>query len=267
MGRGAQDENAIAVELGRMFRPWDAPALEFFRTYGAERLVRHEAHRLAQTLSLLDGDGAPPRRVVEIGTGYLTLAVTLRRRFPDAEIIGIEHPRRPYVWKRDYQDQLAAERIRLVTADVAICGTPFRDGVFDLAVFAEVLEHIPPNLLPAALKEIRRFLMPGGTLLVTTPNLAAWSNRELLLRGQSPQQSPAYVIDGTYGHLRLYTMAELVELLTAAGFRVVRQAFADQVALGQTVLRTLLRTILRPVRCCAPSLRDTCLIRAECVGS
>lgn len=266
MGEAGVDEQAIAAHLRRTFRPWDPHAVEPFATYGAEPLVRHEAHRIAQTLALLDKAEPPPQRVLEIGTGYLTMAVTLRHWFPEAEIVGLEHPHRPYVWMPEYQQQLIAERIRLVTADVAAFGSPFRAGSFNLVVLAEVVEHIPPHAIPAALKEIKRSLSPDGVLLLTTPNLAAWTNRELLLRGDSPQQCPAQTIDGTYPHLRLYTMAELVALLDSAGFRVVRQTFMDQVALGMTRVRHLLRTMLCPVRFCWPALRDTCLIRAVSLG-
>lgn len=44
---------------------------------------------------------------------------------------------------------------------------PFQDSVFDSVVCTEVLEHVPDPLL--ALKEMRRVLKPGGTLLLTVP--------------------------------------------------------------------------------------------------
>lgn len=46
---------------------------------------------------------------------------------------------------------------------------PFSDGMFDVVVVSEVLEHIPENLLPAALQEIQRVLSRGGYLVGTVP--------------------------------------------------------------------------------------------------
>lgn len=45
---------------------------------------------------------------------------------------------------------------------------PFGDGEFDLVVSFDVLQHVPEPLLDASLKELRRVLRPGGTLLVRT---------------------------------------------------------------------------------------------------
>jgi hypothetical protein len=85
--------------------------------------------------------------------------------------------------------------------------------------------------------------------------LPSWANREMVARGHSPQQSPARTIDGTFGHLRLYTMAELVALLKGAGLRVRRREFFDQVAVA-----------MAPARRLRPALRDTCAVVAERPG-
>jgi SAM-dependent methyltransferase len=46
-------------------------------------------------------------------------------------------------------------------------GLPFADGSFDAVNLADVLEHlVTPD---AALREIRRVLRPGGTLVISTP--------------------------------------------------------------------------------------------------
>jgi SAM-dependent methyltransferase len=45
---------------------------------------------------------------------------------------------------------------------------PFHDEEFDLAVSLDVLQHVPEGLVDASLKELRRVLRPGGSLLVRT---------------------------------------------------------------------------------------------------
>lgn len=248
--------------LRDVFRVWDHRVREGYDNNGAELLVIQDAHRIAQTLALLKY-GTAPSRLLEIGTGYLGLAVALRRLFHGAKITGLEYPGRRYIWTPDYRMRLATEHIQLVATDIVSSGIPFHGKTFDLVVLAEVIEHLPPNTLPALLSEVAQATAAGGALLLTTPNLAAWTNRELLVRGDSPgQQSPALIIDGAYGHLRLYTMTELVELVEKAGFLVTRRVFIDQIQLGISRSRRLIRMALCPVKSLWPALRDTCALLA-----
>ena len=258
------DEARLAHALRETFQTWDAPGASSAAEHGDAALVLQEARRLRVTMSLLDDTS--PARVLEIGTGYLTLAVALRRTFPGARITGVEHPGRAYLFGSAYGKRLAEERIALAAADVVAGGLPFRDAAFDAVLFAEVVEHLPPNAVPDVLRDIARVLAPGGRLIVTTPNLASWTNRELVVRGHSPQQSPARTIDGTFGHLRLYTMAELVSLLQGAGLHVRRQAFFDQVPVGISALRRVLAAGFAPARWRWPTLRDACAVVAERAG-
>ncbi len=255
------DEAALAQALRETFHTWDEPSASSAAQHGHDALVRQEAHRLQLTIGLLQD--AAPARVLEIGTGYLTLAVALRRAFPRARIMGVEHPGRGYVFTAAYGRRLADERVTLAAADLLSDGLPFREGVFDAVVFAEVVEHLPPHTVPDVLRDIARVLAPGGRLVLTTPNLASWTNRELVARGHSPQQSPARTIDGTFGHLRLYTMAELVALLEGAGLRVRGRHFFDQVAVAVSPARRLLAAATAPARRLRPALRDTCAVVAE----
>ena len=90
---------------------------------------------------------------------------------------------------------------------------------------SELIEHlVDPD---GAVAEARRVLRPGGSLLLSTPNLAAWYNRGLLAVGVQPIFSEVS-LRGVYGrpgawwrHLRLFTRRALTEFLTASGFRCV----------------------------------------------
>lgn len=46
---------------------------------------------------------------------------------------------------------------------------PFRDSSVDAIILSEVLEHVPD--LPAAVREVRRVVKPGGLLFISTPFL------------------------------------------------------------------------------------------------
>lgn len=71
---------------------------------------------------------------------------------------------------------LARQRIRGGVLAASAEAVPIRDGVVEIVVCSEVIEHIPDVSL--ALAEIGRVLVPNGRLILTTPNL--WSPRVFL---------------------------------------------------------------------------------------
>jgi SAM-dependent methyltransferase len=46
---------------------------------------------------------------------------------------------------------------------------PFADGAFDLVICRGVLEHIPPEIRPEAVREMRRVTRPGGFCYISIP--------------------------------------------------------------------------------------------------
>jgi SAM-dependent methyltransferase len=83
---------------------------------------------------------------------------------------------------------------------------PFADGVFDIVVCSEVLEHIPDAA--AALREIIRILKPGGDLVVSVPRYLP--ERICWLLSRAYHEEPG-------GHIRIYKQRDLRHLLEDAG--------------------------------------------------
>ncbi len=82
------------------------------------------------------------------------------------------------------------------------------DHSLDLVTLSDILEHIP---CPGAfLKEVRRILVPGGRVMIVTPNAASLSAR---LMGQRWSHFKAE-------HLHYFSPATITRLLSAAGFTV-----------------------------------------------
>ncbi|MFC8344909.1 methyltransferase domain-containing protein [Streptomyces sp. NPDC057280] len=162
----------------------------------------------------------PAQTILDIGCGDGTAAATAAPLLPGHRLVGVD-------WS---QDALRRARTRIpyaVRGELTGGGLPFGSGSVDAVLFSEVVEHlVDPD---AAMDEIRRVLRPGGHLMLSTPNLAAWYNRALLLAGVQPVFSEVSLraIHGrpgreVVGHLRLYTARALREFVAAAGFTVVR---------------------------------------------
>jgi len=104
---------------------------------------------------------------------------------------------------------------------------------FDVVFCGEVIEHLfSPDAL---LDDLRRLMEPDGLLILSTPNLAYWANRILLLLGISPLfvENSAEVKLGrrfrilgqgnkTQGHVRAFTHRAVRDLLRLHGFELIR---------------------------------------------
>jgi len=102
---------------------------------------------------------------------------------------------------------------------------PYKEGVFDLVIFAEIIEHLL-NDPCSVLREIKRVLKPGGTLILTTPNVARLENVARLISGANIYDP--YSGYGPYGrHNREYNRHELEQLLKFEGFNPKMSFTAD----------------------------------------
>ncbi|MDQ8701197.1 class I SAM-dependent methyltransferase [Streptomyces sp. LHD-70] len=167
---------------------------------------------------------AAPAVVLDVGCGDGTAARTAAPLLAGHRVIGVD-------WSQDALRRARTHLSDVVRGELTDGGLPLASGSADAVLFSEVVEHlVDPD---SAMDELRRVLRPGGHLMLSTPNLAAWYNRALLLAGVQPVFSEVSLrgIHGrpgteVVGHLRLYTARALREFLTASGFRVVRMAGA-----------------------------------------
>ena len=122
--------------------------------------------------------------------------------------------------------------IKVFALDLSKDKIPLEDESVDLVTAFEVIEHLtnPDNML----RETFRVLKKGGYLLLSTPNLASWVNRIIMLLGYQPYNVEAsteilagvpwkaYSFSKPTGHIRAYTLRALKELLTYHGFKVLK---------------------------------------------
>lgn len=100
--------------------------------------------------------------------------------------------------------------------------SPRDTGLFDLVVACEVLEHVAHT--DEFLRQLSRFLAPGGRLLITTPNGSYFRNRlptHSQIKNFEVLESQQFKPDAD-GHLFLIAPRELRALADAAGLTAER---------------------------------------------
>lgn len=99
---------------------------------------------------------------------------------------------------------------------------PFKTGACDLAFLSDVLEHLPPGDVEAALRETARLLRPGGVALVNTSCYGIYLRRWLR---RAPGGGRLDRDDLKDGHLNRLAAGELQRAAAAAGFRIAKRRF------------------------------------------
>lgn len=106
--------------------------------------------------------------------------------------------------------------IRTHALDIEHDRLPAADGVFDLLVANQILEHTKEVFWIMA--EAARVLKPGGHFIVGVPNLASLHNRLLLLFGQQPTPIQTYS-----AHVRGFTRPDFQSFAERGGFFQLRK--------------------------------------------
>ena len=112
--------------------------------------------------ALIDQAGPRPgQRILEIGCGTGNLALRVKARQPDAQVTGLDPDRGALTRAR----RKATRRGLAVGWDHGFAEQlPYRDGAFDRVLSALMLHHLSAETRIAALREVRRVLVPGGVL-------------------------------------------------------------------------------------------------------
>lgn len=167
---------------------------------------------------------------------------------------------------------LKSKGIRCMKLDIEHHKLPFPDNYFDLVIFTEVIEHLTVHP-KFCLDEIKRVLKKNGRIILSTPNVADFSNIYSLIRGRNITEIENYYRTKPYaGHRREYTIKEIKELLKQTGFRIIGSEFCEYSKLEsikatlkeKTSLKIKLSLLFTCILIrCFPSLRQCIFCIAE----
>lgn len=143
-----------------------------------------------------------------------------------ARAVGVEYSESAVrLAQQTLQAQGTGARAEVIRCDLR--AVPLPDGVADLVTLLDVVEHLSPHELAAALAEARRLLRPGGRILVhTMPNRSVYSvvYRGLRLAAGRWRVWPADPRNDweRLMHVNEQTVRSLRVSMVAAGLRDVR---------------------------------------------
>ncbi len=146
------------------------------------------------------------KRVLDAGCSSGYMAERLVKR--GCTVVGLD---------LDADDAKVAEQFceAVYVGDIERMDLPLEPESFDVVLCGDLIEHLrDPG---ATLARLRPFLKPGGTLVLSTPNVANWSIRVMFLFGRF-RYTDRGLLDRTHTHL--FTRNTLRECVEGAGYDV-----------------------------------------------
>lgn len=186
-----------AVLFDRWSATYDRPGLQLF------------TYRPIHDAVLAQLDGLEPSTVVDLGCGTGQLTQRLMRRFPDADIVGVDVSDGMLTEAAGRLRQVGGDAQPLVRADAL--QLPFAASSVDLVVCTESFHWYPDQA--AALAELARVLNPGGRLLIASIATVTGAGDRLLRRATSAGGRT----------IRALPPHRMCQLLARSGFEVISQ--------------------------------------------
>jgi ubiquinone/menaquinone biosynthesis C-methylase UbiE len=155
---------SLKAEIRRLF---DDMSMGRNETIQESPVICYEQELRAQTvLELLAVK--PGERVLDIGCGNARDITRIAER--GGEVVGVDNSPGMVEAARQELERMGLSGITLQVGDAT--SLDFADASFDKVLCSEVIEHIPDAA--QALREMRRVLRPGGSLVLSTPNKGSW---------------------------------------------------------------------------------------------
>ena len=203
---GQQQESSFALVANAVLSD-RSPAQRWHRDNWS-----NHAERYAADLQLIRPRVPLGANLMEIGSAPCHMTAILKQS--GYNVVGV-----------DIKPSRVADFIESMGLDVRECDCelaplPFEDGSFSGALLCDTVEHLRIDPL-IVLSEINRILVPGGVLLLTTPNVYSLPSIARFALGRSmadPLTEFRKIRElGHMGHVREYSAGEMVRLIGALG--------------------------------------------------
>lgn len=151
------------------------------------------------------------KRVLELGSAVGSMT-QLMKEMNHCTVVAMELDPDMAKMAEPYCERMVIGNVESMDLDAA-----FGEDRFDVIVAADILEHLYDPW--ACLGKVRKFLKPGGYLVVSVPNVAHNALLAQLLSGRFPYQEKG-LLDRT--HLRFFTRQNLEDMLLSSGYLPAR---------------------------------------------
>jgi glycosyltransferase involved in cell wall biosynthesis/SAM-dependent methyltransferase len=204
----------VPIEYVAAWTPNENHAHEYLHTHDS---------RLEKTLAITP-PGTAEGRVLEMGA-YMQITPALKTKLGYGEVRGCYYGAAGQVSHKS----VTSDSGETFECDVDLFNAesdpfPYPNEHFSTILCCELLEHLPTDPM-FMMSEVNRILKPGGSFVLTTPNIASLRSIAAVMQGFHPQLFSTYLRpkegETDARHHREYTCLEIKQLLENSGFKVM----------------------------------------------
>jgi hypothetical protein len=171
-----------------------------------------------------------PRRILDLGGNTGRFALACIEYDPLVHIGLADLPVQIDAVEAEVHDAVAAGRISTYSIDVLNEDVALPEG-YDTIWMSQFLDNFSEDQMVRIMDHCNAALPPGGHMFI---NQAFWDRQQFEVSAFSLQMTSLYFTTMANGNSQMYNSEVFLEIVTAAGFKAIKQT--DGIGLGHTVM-------------------------------